>query len=129
MYEVPVELPTIQGMCLLAVDSRLPPKTVLFGIDFGKDNFIKLIDCVKVDPLPVLTVTIAMQSENDLAAQVAEALHTTEGAVPISLNDIPVFVEDSGPVTTELETVPDPYPSSSVTKCWFQRMRDLAMVV
>ncbi len=82
VYEVPVELPTTQGMCLLAVDSRLPPKTVLFGIDFGKDNFIKLMDFVKADPLPVLTVTIAMQSENDLAAQVAEALHTTEGAVP-----------------------------------------------
>ncbi len=114
VYEIPVELPTMQGMCQLAVDSRLPSKTVLVGIDFGKENLIKLMDFIKVDPIPVLTVTRAMQSENDLAEQVAEALHTTEGANPLALNDIPDFVEEeSDPVTTELETVLDAHAVES----------------
>ena len=39
MYELSVALPTLDGICRLAVDSRLPPKTAL-RIDFGQDNLL-----------------------------------------------------------------------------------------
>ncbi len=78
MFDLPVVLPTLQGNCLLAVDSRFPPRTVLLGLDFGKRNIIKLIEHLKSDPHPVLTVTRAMQAESDLAAHVTDALHSTE---------------------------------------------------
>ncbi len=56
VFTLPVILPTLQGDCHLAVDSRLPPRTV--------------------------------QAQSDLASHVSEALHSTEGASPVSLEDI-----------------------------------------
>ncbi len=64
VYEVPVVLPTLNGLCRLAVDSRLPAKTVLIGIDFGKENVLSLLHHVKSDPLPVMTTTRAMSADN-----------------------------------------------------------------
>ncbi len=78
VFEIPVELPTLTGVCLLAVDSRLPPRTALFGTDFGKSNLLDLIAHVRSDPVPVLTVTRAMQAENELAEQIAGALHASD---------------------------------------------------
>ena len=60
VFELPVVLPTLNGVCQLAVDSRLPPRTVLLGLDFGRDNIISLINHLKSDPTPILSVTCAM---------------------------------------------------------------------
>ncbi len=46
VFTLPVILPTLQGDCHLAVDSRLPPCTVLLGTDFGKQNIINLIEFI-----------------------------------------------------------------------------------
>ena len=35
VYQTSVQLPSINGICQLAADSRLPNKTVLIGTDFG----------------------------------------------------------------------------------------------
>ncbi len=117
MFDLPVVLPTLQGNCLLAVDSRLPPRTVLLGLDFGKRE---LIDHLKSDPHPVLTVTRAMQAESDLAAHVTDALHSTEGARPLALDDIPMvdFDNESTPVpvshnSSDFSLVPRSIPTLS----------------
>ncbi len=107
VYEVPVVLPTLNGLCRLAVDSRLPAKTVLIGIDFGKENVLSLLHHVKSDPLPVMTTTRAMSADNALATQIAEALHSSKGATPLSLSDIPDTIEP------ELEETTDPTPAAA----------------
>lgn len=88
VFELPVVLPTLDGVCQLAVDSRLPPKTVLLGSDFGKQNIIELINHLRSEPTPVLTVTRAMQANSDIAEHVTNSLHSAEGATPLSLDDI-----------------------------------------
>ena len=48
VFSLAVKLPTLEGKCLLAVDSRLPPRTVLLGLDFGSHNNITaLINHIK----------------------------------------------------------------------------------
>ncbi len=113
VFELPVVLPTLSGICQLAVDSRLPPKTVLPGIDFGKDNIISLINHIKSEPAPVLTVTRAMQAKSDIATHVAETLHTTEGATPLSLNDISEPVDCDSAGTQSASDAVVPYPSTN----------------
>ncbi len=44
---------------------------------------------MNTNPLPVLSVTRAMHANDTLATQVSEALHASEGATPIALDDIP----------------------------------------
>ncbi len=65
----------------------------MIGTDFGKENLINLINHVKADPISVMTVTRAMQAESDLATQVADILHSTEGATPLFLEDISETVD------------------------------------
>ena len=63
---------------------------------------LSLIHSVKSHPVPVLTVTRAMNAQSDLANKVADALHIAEGAKPIPLDEIPdVTVADD-----TIETVP-----------------------
>ncbi len=100
VFSLPVRLPTLEGPCLVAVDSRLPPRTVLLGLDFGTDNIVSLINYVKYDPQPVITVTRAMQVDSDLAAHASESLHSTEGASPIPFEDIPLISEEIEPSST-----------------------------
>ncbi len=105
VFELPVALPTLNGVCQLAVDSRLPPRTVLLGLDFGRDNIIALINHLKSDPTPILSVTRAMQAESDLATHVAETLQSTEGAQLIALDDIvEVDAETIEPVPAVVES-------------------------
>ncbi len=76
VFSMPISLPTMQGGCLLAMDTRLPPQTVLLGLDFGLENIVNLINHVNSDPYPVLTVTRAMQADS-------------EGAKPTSFDELP----------------------------------------
>ncbi len=101
VFEIPVELPTLTGVCLLAVDSRLPPRTALFGTEFGKSNLLDLIAHVRSNPVPVFTVTRAMQAENKLAEQIAGALHASEGASPLPLDEIAEFDDETDLIETE----------------------------
>lgn len=83
----------------------LPRNTVLLGLDFGSDNLFTLFQYVKAKPQPVLTVTRAMQAEDDLAEQVADTLHATEGCIPLPIENIPDFlseVSDTSSVVTDL---------------------------
>ncbi len=88
VFAMSISVPTLEGECFLAMDSRLPPKTVLLGLDFGTENIVKLINHAKSGPQPVLTVTRAMQADSDLAAHTSEVLHCTEGASPTSFDSI-----------------------------------------
>ncbi len=71
----------------------LPNITVLLGIDFGKEKFVELINSIKQVPGSELSVTRAMCAEQELADQVSEALHQSEGANPLPLADIPAISE------------------------------------
>ncbi len=108
VFSLPVSMPTLEGDCLLAVDSRLPPQTVLLGFDFGRQHIIDLINHLKSEPQPIMTVTRAMQLESDLAAHTADILHTSEGAQPLSFDDIPIV----NSLPAESETLPDDLPVS-----------------
>ncbi len=112
VFELHVSLPTLDGVCQLAVDSRLPPRTVLIGTDFGKSNIISLINHIKTEPTPVLTVTRAMQSEADIANQVAESLHCSEGANPLPLDSIAEITDHD---TIDSSSHPDSSFSSTTT--------------
>ncbi len=103
VYEMTVELPTMSGVCRLAVEPKLPMNTVLLGTDFGKENILALLQSVKTEPQPVLTVTRAMQSQDNLATHVAEALHASEGGNPLSFDSISDFIPDT---TDSHETEP-----------------------
>ncbi len=116
VFSLPVRLPTLEGECCLAVDSRLPPKTVLLGLDFGKQNIISLINHLKAEPQPVLTVTRAMQADSDLATHAAEVLQGTEGATPTPFKDIPTGCEEIEPSSASPKDnilVPKSIPSLS----------------
>ncbi len=89
-----VELPTMSGVCRLAVEPKLPMNTVLLGTDFGKENILALLQSVKTEPQPV-PVTRAMQSQDNLATHVAEALHASEGGNPLSFDSISYFIPDT----------------------------------
>ncbi len=108
VFSLPVSMPTLEGDCLLAVDSRLPPEIVLLGLDFGRQHIIDLINHLKSEPQPIMTVTRAMQLESDLAAHTADILHTSEGAQPLSFDDIPIV----NSLPAESETLPDDLPVS-----------------
>ncbi len=54
-----------------------------------------LLQSVKTEPQPVLTVTRAMQSQDNLATHVAEALHASESGNPLSFDSISDFISDT----------------------------------
>ncbi len=115
VFSMPISLPTMQGGCLLAMDTRLPPQTVLLGLDFGLENIVNLINHVNADPYPVLTVTRAMQADSDLAAHTSDVLHVTEGAKPTSFDELhPRFRTRLIPRPNPLTTL-DWYPCLSLT--------------
>ena len=92
VYELPIDIPTLKGVARFAHCPSLPNNTVLLGIDFGK-KFVELINSIKQVPGSVLSVTRAMCAEQELADQVSEALHQSEGANPLPLADIPAISE------------------------------------
>ncbi len=92
VYEMTVELPTMSGVCRLAVEPKLPMNTVLLGTDFGNENILALLQSVETEPQPVLTVTRAMQSQDNLATHVTEALHASEGGNQLSFDSISNFI-------------------------------------
>ncbi len=84
IYNLTVDIPTL----------TLPPKTILVGTDFGQEKFVELINAIKLSPLPVNTVTRAMNAEGKLAENVSEVLHASEGCHPQAVEDIPEDEED-----------------------------------
>ncbi len=81
----------------IAVLDKLPPFTFLLGTDFGKDRLLSLMAHVKVSPDPVLAITRAMSADDtELAKKTAQALHLSEGASPVALDDI-VEVSETEP--------------------------------
>ncbi len=78
----------MKDKCKLAVLDKLPPFTFLLGTDFGIDRLLSLMVHVKVSPDPVLAVTRAMSADTELAKKTAQALHLSEGASPVALDDI-----------------------------------------
>ncbi len=93
VYELPIDIPTLKGVARFAHCPSLPNNTVLLGIDFGKEKFVELINSIKQVPGSVLSVIRAMCAEQELADQMSEALHQSEGANPLPLADIPVISE------------------------------------
>ncbi len=97
VYDLEIDIPTISGVARFAACPTLPPKTVLLGIDFGRDKFVQLINSIKQNPSPVNTVTRAMQADDQLSEHISEALHASEGCTPVSFDDISesVTIHDS----------------------------------
>ncbi len=115
VFSMPISLPIMQGGCLLAMDTRLPPQTVLLGLDFGLENIVNLINHVNSDRYPVLTVTRVMQADSDLAAHASDVLHVTEGAKPMSFDELPE-------VQDEIDTSPNSSNDSGLVTLSFPNL-------
>ncbi len=106
VYELPIDVPTLKGVARFAACPTLPDNTVLLGIDFGQDKFLELINSIKQTPATVHAVTRAMSADDQLAQQVTEALHVSEGGNPLPLDDIPEFVSDMDDAVPDSDVIP-----------------------
>ncbi len=96
----------------IAVLDKLPPFTFLLGTDFGKDRLLSLMAHVKVSPVPVR----AMSADTELAKKTAQALHLSEGASPVALDDIVEVSETEPPLVSGPDQpvdVESPTPASN----------------
>ncbi len=99
----------LDGICRVAVQDTLPSNTVLLGSDLGKAKLLQLMNDIKTSPSAVMAVTRSGAARNKIAAKMAESKHATEGATPLSFDDIPDDIAE--PDIQVEETVDTPQPA------------------
>ncbi len=106
IHEVTVDIPGLNGICRVAVETSLPHKTVLLGTDLGTAKLLELLNGIKAKPTTVFAVTRSMAAQDAAADRIIQALQASEGANPIPLESLPDMTQDENEHTVAQDTVP-----------------------
>ncbi len=94
VHDVSVAMTGLNGTCRVAVETSLPPKTVLLGTDLGTDKLLELLNDIKTKPTTVFSITRSMAAQDAAADRITLALHASEGANPLPLESLPDIQEE-----------------------------------
>ncbi len=94
VHDVSVAMTGLNGTCRVAVETSLPPKTVLLGTDLGTDKLLELLNDIKTKPTTVFSITRSMAAQDAAADRITQALHASEGANPLPLESLPDIQEE-----------------------------------
>ena len=127
IHQVTIDMQGLNGKCNGAVKQSLLHKTVLLVRDLSTAKLLETSNRVKAKQSTVFATTCFMAAQDATSDRITEALHASEGAVPLpleSLPDTPPIDDETTPIDEELTPSKSHHQSQMNLHHWSQPNSD-----